>query len=242
MRTAYREHLDNFSHDLIIMCDTVKEVMSNASDALLNKSLDAAEEAISLNEELDELRSRCEERAVSLLALENPMAKDLRQVVSSIYIVEDFNRMGQLSRHIAKAARRRHPDSVIPEDYQGIFKEMVRLVLEMSDTIKEILVNPDPDLALELSTDDDAVDDLNAHILNVLTQRQWKGTVREAVETAQITRYFERYADHCVEVAGRMIYLVTGLVPDKYQEKIKQEAREAEFDKRMADLEKQFRI
>ncbi|MGX1737968.1 phosphate signaling complex protein PhoU [Corynebacterium flavescens] len=241
MRTAYREHLDNFSHDLIVMGETVKKIMSNASDALINRSLEPAEEAISLNEELDEVRSRCEERAVLLLALENPMAKDLRQVVSSIYIVEDFYRMGQLSRHIAKAARRRHPDPVIPKEYTGIFEEMVRLVLEMSDTIQEILINPDPDLALALSTDDDAVDDLNAHVLNTLTQREWKGTVREAVETAQITRYYERYADHCVQVAGRMIYLVTGLVPDKYQEKLKQEARDAEFDQRMADLEKQFR-
>ena len=107
MRTAYREHLDNFSHDLIVMCDTVRTIMDKASQALLDRALEPAEEALSLTEELDEIRSRCSERAVKLLALENPMAQDLRQVVSSIYIVEDLFRMGQLAQHIADAARRR---------------------------------------------------------------------------------------------------------------------------------------
>ena len=110
MRAAYREQLDNFSHDLIIMSTTVHKLMALASQALIKASLQPAEEAVSLRDELDEVRSRCEDRAVSLLALENPMAKDLRQVISSIYIVEDFYRMGRLSQHIATSARRRHPE------------------------------------------------------------------------------------------------------------------------------------
>ena len=97
MRAAYREQLDNFAHDLIIMSDTVHNLMTLASQALLEGALQPAEEAVSLREELDEVRERCEDRAVSLLALENPMAKDLRQVISSIYIVEDYYRMGRLA-------------------------------------------------------------------------------------------------------------------------------------------------
>lgn len=124
MRTAYREHLDNFSHDLIVMCDTVRTIMDMASQALLDRALEPAEEALSLTEELDEIRSRCSERAVKLLALENPMAQDLRQVVSSIYIVEDLFRMGQLAQHIADAARRRHPEAVVPAEYLGFMEEM----------------------------------------------------------------------------------------------------------------------
>lgn len=87
MRTAYREHLDDFSHDLIIMRDIVHTIMTKASEALLESELQPAEESLSLRDDLDEVRTRCEERAVLLLALENPMAKDLRQVVSSIYIL-----------------------------------------------------------------------------------------------------------------------------------------------------------
>lgn len=119
MRAAYREQMDNFSHDLIIMSDNVHSLMTLASQALVESALQPAEEALSMRDELDELRARCEDRAVSLLALENPMAKDLRQVISSIYIVEDYYRMGRLAQHIAESARRRHPEPVVPNEILG---------------------------------------------------------------------------------------------------------------------------
>lgn len=241
MRAAYREHLDNFSHDLIVMCDTVRDIMDKASLALLQGALDSAEDALTMAEELDEIRARCSERAVKLLALENPMAQDLRQVVSSIYIVEDLYRMGRLSQHIADSARRRHPDAVVPANYIGYFEEMYRLTEEMGSVLHDILVTPDADLSVNLRADDDAVDDINSHILRILTQREWEGSVREAVETSQITRYYERYADHCVSVAGHIIYLTTGLLPNAYAEKLEEDKKDADFEARMADLERQFR-
>ena len=161
MRAAYREHLDNFSHDLIVMCDTVRDIMDKASLALLQGALDSAEDALTMAEELDEIRARCSERAVKLLALENPMAQDLRQVVSSIYIVEDLYRMGRLAQHIADSARRRHPDAVVPANYIGYFEEMYRLTEEMGSVLHDILVTPDADLSVNLRADDDAVDDLS---------------------------------------------------------------------------------
>lgn len=241
MRAAYREHLDNFSHDLIVMCDTVRDIMDKASLALLQGALDSAEDALTMAEELDEIRARCSERAVKLLALENPMAQDLRQVVSSIYIVEDLFRMGRLAQHIADSARRRHPDAVVPASYIGYFEEMYRLTEEMGSVLHDILVTPDADLSINLRADDDAVDDINSHILRILTQREWEGSVREAVETSQITRYYERYADHCVSVAGHIIYLTTGLLPNAYAEKLEEDKKDADFEARMADLERQFR-
>ncbi|MFW9043673.1 phosphate signaling complex protein PhoU [Corynebacterium striatum] len=241
MRTAYREHLDDFSHDLIIMRDIVHTIMTKASEALLESELQSAEESLSLRDDLDEVRTRCEERAVLLLALENPMAKDLRQVVSSIYIVEDLYRMGRLAQHVASAARRRHPESVLPADCIGYFEELYRLVTDMSKKLREILVTPDPDTALRMASEDDAVDDINHYLLSYLTQREWKASVREAVETAQMTRYYERFADHCVAVAGRIIYLSTGLAPEEYMAKLSEEERDKEFESRMAELERQFR-
>ncbi|MDO5032461.1 phosphate uptake regulator PhoU [Corynebacterium sp.] len=240
MRVAYREQMDNFAHDLIILCDTVNTIMSQASEALLEAALQPAEEALSLRDDLDEIRGRCEERAVSLLALENPMAKDLRQVVTSIYIVEDLYRMGRLAQHIATAARRRHPQPVVPSDYMGYFEEFARLIADMSHGLREILVDPDPDVALRMATDDDAVDDINHHLLTLLTQREWRGSVREAVETAQLTRYYERFGDHCVSVAGRLIYFSTGLDPEQYMAKLDEQQKDAEFEARMQQLERQF--
>ena len=161
MRNSYREELNAFAHDLIVMCDGVSAIMHKASQALLTAELQPAEEAISLSDELDEVRLRSEERAVELLALESPVAKDLRQVVSSIYIVEDLQRMSELAKHIANAARRRHPESVIPETYLGYFKELARLVADMVTLTRDVLVDPDADVALRLTNEDDAVDDIN---------------------------------------------------------------------------------
>ena len=99
----------------------------------------------------------------------------------------------------------------------------------MSKMLREILVTPDPDTALKMASEDDAVDDINHYLLSYLTQREWKASVREAVETAQMTRYYERFADHCVAVAGRIIYLSTGLAPEEYMAKLSEEERDKEF-------------
>lgn len=240
MRTAYRERLDAFAHDLILMGDTVQSIMTKASRALLQGSLQSAEDALSLSDELEELRVRCEERAVELLLLEGPVARDLRQVVSSIYIVEDFNRMGALALHVAEAARRRHPALAVPEQIHGYFREMVRLVEEMGRTTRDILLDPDADVAVNLNEEDDAVDDLNEHLLLILTQREWSHSVREAVDVALLSRFYERYADHCVNVAARIVYLTTGLMPAEYLAKRESDEAEADIARRFADLERQF--
>lgn len=240
MRIAFREHLDNFAHDLIIMCDSVHSIMSNASDALLRGSLESAEDALSSADALEELRVRSEERAVQLLALEGPVARDLRQVVSSIYIVEDFQRMAALAMHIAKAARRRHPSLAIPQETVGYFQEMARLVSEMATKTRDILVDPNADVALVLAEDDDAVDDLNEYMLTLLTQREWAHSTREAVDVALLARYYERYADHCVNVAARIVYLSSGLMPEQYLAKKESDRAEADMAQRFAELERQF--
>jgi len=240
MRIAYREHLDNFAHDLIVMCDTVRSIMHNASEALLTVTLESAEDSLSSADALEEIRQRCEDRAVQLLALEGPVARDLRQVVSSIYIVEDFDRMGALAMHIAKAARRRHPEHAVPDQLLGYFKEMARLVEEMGEKTRDILVDPNADVALVLNEDDDAIDDLNEYMLTMLTMREWAHTTRAAVDVALLSRYYERYADHCVNVAARIVYLTSGLTPDEYTEKQERDRADADIAARFAELERQF--
>lgn len=241
MRMAYRQQLDQFAHDLIILCDLTKNTMAEASDALVRSSLATAESALSNADQLEEVRHRCEIQAVELLALETPLARDLRQVVSSIYIVEDFSRMGALGMHVANAARRRHPDPVVPEELRGFITELARLVDEMSDKIRQILISPNADIALDLASDDDAVDDLHHHIMRILTARPWPYTARQAVDLALLSRFYERYADHTVNVAARIVYLSSGLQPDEYIQKRKHEEIEADVERRWAELERQFR-
>ncbi len=241
MRTAYKENLEAFAHDLVIMCDTVTAIMKKASVGLAERNLQAAEEALSLTDELDEIRTRSNARAVELLALEGPVARDLRQVVSSIYVVEDFDRMGVLAKHVAKTARRRHPDLAVPQEYLGFFTEMARLCIEMIGKVREILLQPDADVAMILEQDDDAMDDLHSHLMAVLTSKDWRYSTREAVDMALMARFYERFADHCVNVSAQIVFLITGLNPDAYLAKRRKDEEDEEFNRRFDEFERQFK-
>lgn len=238
MRSTFHEDLDAFSHDLIIMFDMVRAIMTQASDALIRGSLDAAEDALSRMEDLSEIRIRCDQRAVDLLALQGPIARDLRQVVSSIYIVDDFDRMGALAMHIARSARRRHPDPVIPESIRAEFTEFIRLTGIMTEQTRNLLIAPDTDLALTLAAEDDAVDDLHNALMTRLTQQEWPHSTREAVDAALLSRFYERYADHCVNVASRLVYLNTGLHPEEYR--ASREPEELDIEAHYQALERKF--
>lgn len=240
MRTEYREHLNAFSADLQIMSDTVRTVMRYASKALIDGSLEDAEAALTEADTLKEIRVRCQERSMALLALESPVASDLRQVFTSIYIVEDLNRMGTLGRHIASTARLRHPEYVYDETMKPTVVELARLVDTMGELIHDQLIAPDVEGALAMSEFDDELDSLNQHLLNSVTANDWSGTNRTAVDLALIGRYFERYADHCVNVAARIVYLVTGLTPERYERKKDKDGHDIEMDKRFRELERYF--
>ena len=240
MRTTYREHLDAFAQDLITMCDTVAAVVEGASTGLLEGSLQSAQHALSLSDELDEVKNRATKRAVQLLSLEAPVARDLRQIVSSIYIIEDFDRMASLAMHIASMARRRHPDLVVPEPIRGYFHEMARLCTEMSDKTRSVLVDPDADVAIVLAADDDAIDDIHEHIMTLLTKKEWPFSTRAAVEVTLLARYYERFADHTVNVAAQIVYLTTGLMPEEYKKKRDDGFEPDEMEVRFAQLEEQF--
>lgn len=240
MRTEYREHLNAFSADLQSMSDTVRTVMRYASKALIDGSLEDAEAALTEADTLQEIRVRCQERSMALLALESPVASDLRQVFTSIYIVEDLNRMGTLSRHIASTARLRHPGYVYDETMKPTVVELARLVDTMGELIHDQLIAPDVEGALAMSEFDDELDSLNQHLLNSVTANDWSGTNRTAVDLALIGRYFERYADHCVNVAARIVYLVTGLTPERYERKKDKDGHDIEMDKRFRELERYF--
>ncbi len=213
MRTAFRDQLDAFSDDLIVMCDLVTDIITKAADALIRGSLEKAEDALSLADGLDDIRRRCEQRAVDLLLLESPVASDLRQVISSIYIVSDLSRMGALGMHIANAARRRHPDLAVEGHVREQFQEIAAVVLTMMGKTRDALTAPDEKIAFELAAEDDAIDEMNHEILNEVSSEEWTRTTREAVDAAMLSRYFERFADHCVSVAARIVYLITGTVP-----------------------------
>ena len=114
MRAAYHEKLSGLNDELAQMSQLAGEAMKKATTALLEGDLDAAEEVISSDTEIDALRTSAEDQAFGLLALQAPVAGDLRSVIAAIHSAGDLERMGDLALHVAKAARRRHPELVLP--------------------------------------------------------------------------------------------------------------------------------
>src|SRR6516162_2864494 len=215
MRTAYHDQLDALTTQLGEMCGMAGIAMERATQALLQADLMLAEQVITDHEQISAMSAHSEETAFVLLALQAPVAGDLRAVVSSIQIVADVDRMGALALHVAKIARRRHPQHALPEEVNGYFAEMGRVAVELGNAAQEAVVSRDPDMAARLREEDDAMDDLHRHLFTVLMDREWKHGVASAVDVTLLGRFYERFADHAVEVARRVIFMVSGKYPDE---------------------------
>lgn len=213
MRDTYQEQLDELASGLADMCDDVARAMARATTALLEADLQLAEQVISEDVKIDDVRAAAGHRAFGLLALQAPVATDLRVVVAAIHGAGDIERMGDLALHVAQAARRRHPQSVLPDEVKSYFAEMGRVGVELAEKAGRVIRTRDLDAANELEADDDAVDDIHQHMFTVLMDRNWTHGVSAAVDVALLARFYERYADHAVAVARRIVYVVTGQMP-----------------------------
>ncbi|MFZ0834984.1 MAG: phosphate signaling complex protein PhoU, partial [Mycobacterium sp.] len=212
--TAYHEQLDGLTAQLGDMCGMAGVALERATQALLQADLVLAEQVITDHEQITAMSLRAEEAAFVLLALQAPVAGDLRAIVSSIQIVADVDRMGALALHVAKIARRRHPQHVLPEEVNGYFAEMGRVAVELGNAAQEVVVSHDPEKAARLREEDDAMDDLHRHLFNVLMDREWRYGVAAAVDITLLGRFYERFADHAVEIGRRVIFQATGKLPE----------------------------
>lgn len=213
MRDVYQEQLDQLADGLAGMCDQVADAMAKATRSLLETDLQLAEEVISDDVRVDDVRASAEEQAFALLALQAPVATDLRIVVSAIHGAGDVERMGDLALHVAQTARRRHPQPVLPAEVAPYFAEMGRVGVALATKAGEVIRTRDLARAAELESDDDAMDDLHRHMFTVLMDRNWSHGVGPAVDITLLARFYERYADHAVAVARRIVYVVTGQMP-----------------------------
>lgn len=213
MRDAYQEQLDGLAEILSVMCGQVADALEKATRALLEADLQLAEEVISGDALVDETRSTAEERALALLALQAPVATDLRIVVSAIHGAGDIERMGDLALHVAQAARRRHPRPVLPPEVAPYFAEMGRIGVDLARKAGEMIRTRDLEQATAMETEDDAMDDLHRHLFTVLMGRSWPHGVGPAVDITLLGRFYERYADHAVALGRRIVFIVTGQMP-----------------------------
>lgn len=213
MREAYHVELGQLAEELATMCSMSATAMELATQALLEADLGLAEQVIGDDAKIDDARSACEEHAYALLALQAPVATDLRTVLAAIHAAESLERMGDLALHVAKAARRRHPNPVLPDDVKPYFAEMGRIAVELARAAEQVIENKDVDKARALEDADDEMDDLHRHLFTVIMDKDWQHGVAAAVDVTLLGRFYERFADHAVSVAKRVVFLVTGQMP-----------------------------
>jgi phosphate transport system protein len=213
MREAYHVELDRLAGNLAAMSLQVAEALELATKALLEVDLGLAEQVISDDQKVDDARAECEEQAYALLALQAPVATDLRTVLATIHAAESLERMGDLALHVAKAARRRHPEPVLPEPVRPYFAEMGAVAVKLALQAEQVIKNRDVQAAKLLEAADDQVDDIHKHLFTVIMDRDWPYGVAAAVDVTLLGRFYERFADHAVSVARRMVFVVTGKMP-----------------------------
>ncbi|MFF3140814.1 phosphate signaling complex protein PhoU [Streptomyces sp. NPDC057927] len=210
MRATYHEELDSISDGLVEMANLVGSAIGLATTALLDADLQLAESVISADQKVDDHQRDLENRAIAVLARQQPVATDLRIVVTSLRMSADLERSGDLARHVAKLARMRYPERAVPRDLRRTILEMGQLAQRLMAQAAEVIITQDVKAALQLEQDDDRMDELHRTIFQHLMDDRWQHGVETAVDVTLVGRYYERFADHAVSVAQHVVYLVTG--------------------------------
>ncbi|MBT2271633.1 phosphate signaling complex protein PhoU [Rhodococcus qingshengii] len=213
MRTHFADNLDDLSRGLASMCALTVTAMAGATTALLDADLAVSERVLDANAELDWAAADWEHKAFSLLALQAPVAHDLRFTVGGLHIAASVQRMGGLAVHIAKIARLRHPTPAVPPEARACVEEMGQTAVVRATETQLILRHLDHERAEALVAADTVTDELHRRLFTVTQAQEWSYGVQGAVDVTLLGRFYERFCDHTVDIGRRIIFLETGQLP-----------------------------
>jgi phosphate transport system protein len=210
VRESYFEELEDIRGCLVEMANTVGSQMSTATTALLDADVALADLVIAGDEQIDATRESIDQRCFTLLARQQPVATDLRTIVTATRIASDLERMGDLAEHIAKVARMRFPDHAVPQEVRPAFLEAGHVAEMLVAKAGTVIATRNVEAARELETDDDAMDRLHRGLFRQVLSADWPYGIEVAIDITLLGRYYERFADHAVSVAKKVAYLATG--------------------------------
>lgn len=218
MRVIFNEEMKAVATNLEQMADLVSRAMNDAGNALVNEDLDAAQTVIDRDADLDALEANTIDQCLILLARQNPVATDLREVVATMRLAATFERMGDLTSHIAQIARRTWPDSAISEESRETIVEMIDFLKELSGRLTTMISKRDVQIAESIISGDDKLDKLHEKIFELVESKDWSGTRRQLIDIVLLSRFIERIGDHCVAAARQVVFIVSGFDPTKKPE------------------------
>jgi len=210
IRSVFQDELDSISQSLVDLTAMVSNSMLNATTALLSCDLKLAEEVIVSDEKIDDFQHEIDSRIIDIIARQQPVASDLRALVTALRMGSDLERMGDLAHHVAKIERLRHPQSAVPPELTEVIRAMGSAAVRITDKTGVVISTRDTEMALQVERDDDEMDDLHRKLIAVLIEPTWKHGIETAIDLTLLGRYYERYADHAVSISRRVYFLVTG--------------------------------
>ena len=215
VRRNFHHELDLVRDDLVRMAGMVTEALARATQAFLDGDLAVADEILSGDDEIDAIALDVEERCYQLLALQQPMASDLRAITSAIRLTAEIERSGDLVVNIMKAARRIYGVDIDPKT-RGLVQRLGEQVHRLFRLSIDAYVDQDVGLASALDDMDDAVDQLHVDFIESIFEHHESGEMplQAAVQLALVGRFYERIGDHAVNIGERVRYLCTGWLPE----------------------------
>lgn len=210
MRHLFIAELQQLGDDLVSMAQQVEQAIVHAGNALRDQDIALAETVIAEDVAIDEMERVLDERCINLLAQQQPVATDLRTVVSGLRMSASLERQGDLARHIAQVTRARYPEPVVPEHLRPVFDQLDAAATSVAKQVTILLDTHDVELAKQIEQDDDLLDNLHQQLFNEVLRPEWTGSAQQTVDVTLLSRYYERFGDHAVALARRVVYLVTG--------------------------------
>jgi phosphate transport system protein len=210
MREVFQQELREVQERLVEIAGLVAESIDKATRAFNESDVSLAEEVIADDDRIDQAAVELDELAITILARQQPVARDLRIVVSALRISASLERMGDMSTHISQLARYRFPDKVVPKSLRPTFAEMGRLDVEIARKLVELLRTEDVEIAEDIRNEDDKIDALHLSVFDKVLGEKWKGEAVDTVDATLASRYHERFADHAVSISKKVQYLATG--------------------------------
>ena len=210
IRSVFQDELDSVSQTLFDLSVMVSDSMARATKSVMTKDLKLAEEVITSDEKIDTIQHDLDARIIDIIARQQPVASDLRALVTALRISADLERMGDLAHHVAKLVRLRHPESAVPAELLALVEAIGETAEKIATKTGVVISTRDVALAAQVEKDDDEMDNLHRKLISALIEPSWSHGVETAIDLTLLGRYYERYADHAVSVARRVIFLVTG--------------------------------
>lgn len=214
MRTVFHDELNHVSEELVELAGLVRSAIHRSTKALLESDVQLADRVIRADREIDTRRNALDTKSVDLLARQSPVASDLRAVVTSMRMSGDLERMGDLARHVAKVARLRYPECAVPEEVRPTFRQMGEAAERIVGRVAEVIVSQSLEEARDIEEIDDELDQLHRSMFTHLAEGAWHHGTTSAVDTALLSRYYERFGDHAVTVSRRVRFMVTGAMDE----------------------------